>query len=237
MSQQSRLYKGLRRVGARVYKAAFTKRNTVQGRVAGGTAFDRREFRQDCEVAVFEAFIALGGDVEAPGKFDWSSDALFTRALAELEQDTRGKGSAYHDAVNRLRPRADRSTVAQYQWTAWRQRPLGGSNSKAGRPGRPRTDGRLHTIDPMENPGEDMAGDLIAAIKNAVGERDADLVRRFYLEGETLRDMARAQVGSDDPVKIEAARANLSQRLRRIRHKCATLLDASWRERCVEATS
>jgi len=70
-------------------------------------------------VAAFLAFAELGGSVEDPESFDWSSKDLFRRAVSHLQTITLGSQSDVYDRIMRRRTRLTGSQVQELQWDAW----------------------------------------------------------------------------------------------------------------------
>lgn len=70
-------------------------------------------------VAAFLAFAELGGSVDTPEDFDWSSKELFRRAVSHLQTITLGSQSDVYDRIMRTRSRLTGSQVKELQWDAW----------------------------------------------------------------------------------------------------------------------
>jgi hypothetical protein len=77
------------------------------------------QWRHYGAVAAFLAFADMGGSVDAPDTFDWTSKDLFRRTLSHLQTLTLGSQSDVYDRLMRTRQRLTGSQVKELQWDAW----------------------------------------------------------------------------------------------------------------------
>lgn len=78
------------------------------------------EWRHLGQVAVFEAFLELGGDCDSPERFDWASASLVRKAVSLLQKMCIGSHSDIYDYILRGRVRLAGAHNEELQWDSWR---------------------------------------------------------------------------------------------------------------------
>lgn len=246
------LYTNVQSLAPEIFKRGAAMRNRVQGKVATGTKFDRKEFLQDCEVAVFNAFIALGGKVEQANEFSWKEREaeLLDRAYADLEQYTKGSGTEFRDAILRGRRRFDRASIAGIQWTSWKsafvntsafrcrnnghlvERALGDSSGGIASGGHGVYQYEETASEYEQQEYDEQMSRLVTVIRDIVGESAATVLIQHYIEGTTIRDIARQQLTAEgeelEATVVERRRQRLSQQLLRTKQQLAAKLGSEW---------
>lgn len=189
-----------------------------------------------CRMAVFEAFLQLGGQVDAPEAFDFTAHtvALERLGLRALRHATLGAKSEYGAAGRRLSLRKDGAMVSALRWDAWTHLGIVGDEHHVG------TDARRVTAAVSEeyvapNPVEaDILAERISTFASALEQVVSPTAFRWlierYRDGVTIRTQAERLMAERPEYAGDFQRAAnyIDQTISRARRKAAVALGAEW---------
>lgn len=184
--------------------------------------------------AAFEAFLDLGGDVDAPQTFDWSGreDELIKRGLLNLKRETLRGDSEFSDISARLTNRRNAAFVDGYRWSAW-EGPMTLTNAtstgKSSTTALPEystelTTDRQFTEEKVASFEEDLREVLDAQSFQWLVERHRDEVSQY----EQIDRFVAANPEYAGPAGRKRAEAYINKKVSRARQRAAALLADKW---------
>lgn len=189
---------------------------------------DDNEMHQAAAEAVFETFVAMGGEPDSLADWERLGPSIREPAGKLFYELALGKGSAYWDTKQRMRHRTERVSVDEFQWDAWRC--LGDCRRR--KPRHTRNRSGYNTQNEWDTRAD---SDEVSAALAAVLKPDAvALLLAVYYGGRKPIDLARdelqarGQVATTDNVR-RAERA-IWKRLSRARKVASALLPEQWKE-------
>jgi hypothetical protein len=203
----------------------------LQARVTGGKVA-RTDRAHLAMVAVFEAFLELGGDPENPDAFFWEDDAHLLEhwALLFMRREVIGRNSItslyFRDSIRRK----DGHCVDQYRWDAWQ-------NIAAWRQKKLTTKGvfpsnDVHLYAPERDLFQKGLADFRAELKEVVSPFAYRLIVERYYENVPVADQVRWVEELYPQYKNDYKRACnfIDKTISRAKKKAALALEAKWGE-------
>jgi hypothetical protein len=197
------------------------------------------EWEQHGRVAVFFAFVALGGDVDSPETFNWKARPLIGKSLSLLQQLTLGSQSDLYDKVLRTRARLIAHPVDEMCWDAWqtvcaeelRELSHHGARWHTGK-GIPFVARDRHQEFLRKTERKAVSEALIADLQATLKPQEAVWLVRRYRDGVPTSVLAKEMVANNEhyqtPDGLLRAIRCIDVAVHRARHKAQRLLPSKW---------